>query len=174
MMTIEQMDVEQAAGALDALATLLQDAVDGGASVGFLPPLGAEEAHNYWNDVLEALRAQSRVLLVARQGQQILGTVQLDLARRANATHRAEVQKLLVHRSARRQGIGRALMQAAEVAARAHTRSLLVLDTRLGDPSEQLYTMLGYTRAGVIPQYARSADGALDATVFFYRLLELE
>jgi ribosomal protein S18 acetylase RimI-like enzyme len=97
--------------------------------------------------------------------------VQLDLSTRANGRHRAEVIRLLVHRRARRRGLGRALMEAVEAEARRRERTTLVLDTRAGDPSEALYQSLGWQRAGVIPRYARSANGAFDASAFYYKLL---
>jgi ribosomal protein S18 acetylase RimI-like enzyme len=94
------------------------------------------------------------------------------MASRPNGKHRAEITKLMVHTAARGQGIGQALMQAIEQEARLAGRTTLILDTRKGDPSEQLYLKLGYTRAGVIPEYARSADGSLHTTVFMYKLLK--
>jgi GNAT superfamily N-acetyltransferase len=159
---------------LPGLVSLLQDAVDGGASVGFLPPLAAVEAEAYWRSVLPAVAAGATLLFAARDAARVLGSVQLALAQRPNARHRAEVQKLLVHRNARRQGLGTALMQAAEAAARACGRSLLVLDTLQGEPSELLYQRLGYAVAGVIPCFASVADGSLQPTVVYYRLLEPE
>ncbi|HZG85492.1 GNAT family N-acetyltransferase [Paenibacillus sp.] len=149
------------------LARLLVDVVADGASVGFLPPLSAAEAERYWAGVLDG----STVLWVARQGGDVVGTVQLQLCGRANGAHRAEIAKLMVHPRAQRQGLGRRLMEAAEERARSEGRSLLVLDTRAGDPSNRLYRALGYTEAGSIPQYARSADGSFDATVIYYKLL---
>jgi GNAT superfamily N-acetyltransferase len=155
------------------LIDILTDCVDGGASVGFLPPLRTEEAAAYWRGVAEALRDGSRVLLIAGvPGRPADGTVQLDLCTRANGLHRAEVVRLLVHRRARRAGLGRALMHAIEAEARRRGRTTLVLDTREGDPSERLYQSLGWQRAGVIPRYARSAGGALDGSVFYYKLLD--
>jgi GNAT superfamily N-acetyltransferase len=148
---------------------LLQDAVDSGASVGFLPPLADGEAAAYWVEVVEALAGGSRILLSAAIDGHVVGAVQLDLARKPNARHRAEVMKLMVHRNARRRGIGQALMLAAEAEARSLGRTLLVLDTRRGDPSEVLYEKLGYQRAGVIPDYACCSDGQLHDTVFFYK-----
>ena len=171
MIAIEQLTTEQAEAALPDLAELLQDSVASGASIGFLPPLGNDEARDYWASAIEDLACGALVLLVARQGDTVVGTVQLALAQRPNARHRAEVQKLLVHTRARRRGIGLALLDAADGAARQAGRTLLVLDTRAGDPSEQLYLKHGYTRAGVIPQYARSANGELHATAIFYKLL---
>jgi acetyltransferase len=155
-----------------ALAALLIDAVDSGASIGFLPPLDTAEAARYWDGVADALREGSRVLLIARHGDRPVGSVQLDLALRANGRHRAEVVRLMVHREARRHGLGRALMLAIEGEARRRGRTTLVLDTRQGDPSEALYRELGWTPAGVIPRYARSADGSLHTTAFYYKLLD--
>lgn len=170
--TIEQLSAEQARAALPELIELLRDSVEGGASVGFLPPLQPADAQEYWQGVIAGLASESRMLLVAQQGGRLVGTVQLEPAAKLNASHRAEVQKLLVHRAARRQGIGRALMREAEAAALGLGRTLLVLDTRAGDLAEQLYRSLGYVCAGEIPRYARSADGRLTGTLFFYRFLD--
>jgi len=154
---------------LAGLARLLIDAVEHGASVGFLPPLRPEEAEAYWSGVL----GEGAVLWAARSASgEIVGTVQLQLARRANGAHRAEIAKLMVHSEARRQGIGCMLMQTAEERARRENRTLLVLDTREGDPSNLLYRSLGYIEAGRIPQYAISADGGRDATVIYYKLTD--
>jgi acetyltransferase len=170
---IEALGVEAARREQAALVTLLTDSVDGGASVGFLPPLHESEAIAYWQSVLVAIENGSRLLWIARDPERaVVGTVQLDLESRPNGTHRAEIMKLMVHTSARRRGIGRALMETAEAEARRRERTTLVLDTRQGDPSELLYRSLGWTLAGVIPRYARSADGALDPSAFYYRLLE--
>jgi acetyltransferase len=156
-----------------ALIALLQDVVDDGASVGFLPPLSAEEAGEYWDGVAAALEGGGRRLWVARTpGEGVAGTVQLDLEKRANGNHRAELIKLMVSTRARRRGIARALMLAAEAEARRLGRSTLFLDTRLGDPSEILYRSLGWEFAGSIPRYAQSAGGALDANAIYYRLLD--
>lgn len=170
-LTIETFDGEQNEERTQELIELLQDAVTGGASVGFLPPLIEEEARQYWQGVLDRVKLGTRVLLIARRDGRIIGSVQLDLATQPNGLHRAEVQKLFVLQSARRLGIGRQLMHAIEQAARELGRTLLVLDTRQGDSAEQLYRSLEYREVGVIPNYARSATGTLDATVFFYKLL---
>ncbi|WP_088830300.1 GNAT family N-acetyltransferase [Paenibacillus tyrfis] len=153
---------------LEQLADLLIDAVESGASVGFLPPLSKEEAVNYWKNALEP----GVVLWAARLDRKIVGTVQLQLAQKKNAAHRAEIAKLMVHTHSRRNGIARALMLAAEERARTEKRTLLVLDTRAGDPSNLLYRSLGYMEAGHIPRYARSADGSLNDTVFYYKEVE--
>ena len=171
-MKIELLTPQTARDTLNDLVELLQDAVDSGASVGFLPPLSREVASNYWLSVFTDLDAGHRLLLGAIEGARLVGSVQLELARKPNATHRAEVQRLLVHRSVRRRGIGERLMRDLEELARQHGRTLLVLDTRQGDPSELLYQKLGYTIAGGIPGYARSSSGSLDATAFYYRQLD--
>jgi GNAT superfamily N-acetyltransferase len=155
-----------------ALAALLRDAVESGASIGFLPPVSDAEAAAYWDTVATAAGEGSRVVLAAHDAELgLVGSAQLDLAMRENARHRAEVSKVMVHRRARRQGVGRALMLALEDEARRLGRTTLILDTRQGDPSETLYRGLGWTFAGAIPAYARSATGAIDATAYYYKLL---
>ena len=170
---IELLGTEAARREQAALVAILKDSVDGGASVGFLPPLDDGEAIDYWQGVLAPIEKGSRLLWIAREPDRcVVGTVQLDLESRPNGSHRAEIMKLMVHASARRRGIGRALMLAAEAEARGRGRTTLVLDTRPGDPAEKLYQSLGWTLAGIIPRYARSADGTLDPTAVYYRLLD--
>ncbi|PWK15622.1 GNAT family N-acetyltransferase [Tumebacillus permanentifrigoris] len=149
------------------LAELLCVVVEEGASVGFLPPLRAAEALAYWKGVWAP---HVKVWTVSRN-ERIVGTVQLDLCQKPNGSHRAEIAKLMVHPASRGQGIARALMKVAEACAVADGRTLLVLDTRAGDPSNLLYQSLNYIEAGRIPEYARSADGELHATVFYYKRL---
>ena len=169
---VEVLGADRAERELRALIGLLKDAVDSGASVGYLPPLTDAEGEAYWRGVVEDVRRGSCVLLGAREADgTLVGTAQLLLAMRPNGSHRAEVAKVIVHTKARRRGIGRALMLALEARARALGRTTLVLDTRRGDPSEALYTSVGYILAGVIPRYAQSANGALDPSAFYYRVL---
>ncbi len=170
-LSVEVLSTEQGRTVLPELDTLLIDTVTRGASIGFLPPLSEDESSAYWNSVLDKVAQQTVVLLVARHEGTVVGTVQLELATKANARHRAEVQKLMVLQSQRGQDIGKLLMGAIEGIAQEHKRTLLVLDTRQGDTAEQLYRKLGYIEAGVIPSYARNAEGSLDATVLFYKLL---
>ena len=155
---------------LGPLAGLLQDAVHGGASVGFLAPLAPEAAGRYWQDVFRALDTD-RLLWVAEHDDQLLGTVQLMSCARDNGRHRAEVQKLLVHTDARGQGIAGSLMRAVEGEARAQGLRLLVLDTLRGSQAEQVYVHLGWQRAGEVPDYAAAPDGALFPTVIFFKQL---
>lgn len=172
MYEIRRLTPEELDEYLASFAALLQDTVQSGASVGFVPPLSDLDARAYWHGVRSALGGVNRILLAAVEHGHILGSVQLDLATQPNAGHRAEVMKLMVHRAARRRGLGRALMLGLEAAARRAGRTLLVLDTRAGDSAELLYLRLGYVRAGVIPRYALSAAGTLDATVYMYRELD--
>jgi GNAT superfamily N-acetyltransferase len=171
MLEIQSWNAQQARGVIDELAALLQDAVDSGASVGFLPPLGIAEAREYWAKVCDVIHPERRILLAALSDGRLTGSVQLDLAAMPNGSHRAEVMKLMVRRDARRHGIGRTLMSAIEEAGQRAGRSLLVLDTRAGDAAEQLYLNIGYTRAGVIPKYARGASGELHDTVILYKFV---
>ncbi|GIO05801.1 N-acetyltransferase [Brevibacillus reuszeri] len=152
---------------LDQLSQLLVDVVGEGASIGFLPPLPYAEARAYWTKVLEK---NVKMWVVERDGV-IVGTIQLHLATKPNSLHRAEIAKLMVHPSVGRQGLGRALLLMAEARARVEDRSLLILDTREGDHSNRLYQSMGYQEAGRIPQYVTSADGSLDATVVYYKIL---
>jgi acetyltransferase len=170
---IENLTAEEARAALDDLVTILRDAVASGASLGFLEPLGEEAARSYWQGVIAKIEQGTRILLVARADDgALVGTAQLDTETMPNGTHRAEVMKVCVLRSARGQGIGRQLMLAIEPVARAAGRSLLVLDTWQGSVAENLYRSLGYVEVGVIPRFALSSQGTLEPTVFFYRLLD--
>ena len=168
---IVRVDAEEAAALIPDLARLLLDAVDGGASVGFLPPLSRAEALEYARGVAAAVSAGGRVLLVARVDGRVIGSGQLDLAQRANGRHRAEVAKVMTLSTWRGRGVGRSLMLALEDEARRLGRSTLVLDTRQGDSSEALYQSLSWIKAGVVPRYARSASGDLHNTVFYYKLV---
>lgn len=169
--TIERLSAEQAKLVLPQLVALLQDTVNNGSSVGFLPPLNFETAEEYWLETLDEVAQGKRILLVASEAEDLTGTVQLALVTKQNGLHRAEVQKLLVHTRFRQRGIARSLMAAIEEAARAAERTLLVLDTEQGSVAESFYEKCGYTRLGVIPQYARGADGSMITTVVFYKLL---
>jgi ribosomal protein S18 acetylase RimI-like enzyme len=171
MATIEAWSADRVVEEIGALIALLTDVVDAGASIGFMQPLAAEEARGYWQKVATDVGAGLRVLLVAHDNGVLLGSAQLGLEPRPNGAHRAEVQKVMVHTAARRRGLGRALMAVLESEARAHLRSLLVLDTREGDAAEGLYQGFGYTRVGVIPRYALNTNGQRDGTVIYYKEL---
>ncbi len=171
MLNIQELSSESLKNYLPELIDLLRDSVNNGASIGFLPPLSESDAETYWHDVIPQAGSPSLVVLCAFLDGQLVGTVQLGLETRANGNHRAEVKKLMVHSNYRRQGIAEKIMDAVDLVAHNSNLTLLVLDTRAGDPSDALYRKCGYTEAGRIPQYARSADGTLHETVFFYKLL---
>ena len=152
------------------LADVLVDCVEGGASVSFMLPLTRERASAFWRRVGEGVERGDRLLLVAEDAQGIVGTVQLLLEMPENQPHRAEVAKMLVHRRARRQGIGALLMQAAGQLGRERAKTLLVLDTSSAE-AERLYARLGWTRLGLIPDFALLPDGRPCDTTYFYRAL---
>ena len=155
------------------MVALLQDAVNGGASVSFLAPLADELAITYWDKIAAEVGAGERLVLVAHEPDTntILGCAHLVFLPQPNAAHRAEVQKVLVHSTYRRQGIATALMQAIEQEARRCKRTLLVLDTAQDGGAEALYERCGYVRVGIIPNYAIGTYGDYVRTVFYYRLL---
>jgi ribosomal protein S18 acetylase RimI-like enzyme len=158
-------------GVIDGLADVLADAVDGGASVGFVAPFGRRQAAEWWRSLSAEIETGKIILLIARDADRIVGTVQLRLALLPNSRHRAEVAKLLVHRDARRRGIARRLMAAIEDAARREGRTLLLLDTIGGTAADRLYRSLGWIEVGSVPNYAAWPDGQLASTTFFYRAL---
>lgn len=154
------------------LSEILQDAVDSGASVSFVAPLSEEIFNHYWDGVERELLAGTTILLGGFWNNELRGTVQLDLAKPPNQPHRCDIRKLLVHRSARGQGIGRALMLVAEREAVEAGRTLLTLDTQTGSAAESLYRKLGYVSAGVIPEYALDGFGErfISTTIFYKQL----
>jgi GNAT superfamily N-acetyltransferase len=155
---------------IDELAGVLIDCVEGGASVSFMHPLPRDRAVAFWRRVAQGVAAGERALLVAEDARGLCGTVQLVLEQPENQPHRADLSKLLVHRRARRQGLGAALMQAAEATARECGKTLLVLDTA-SDEAERLYERLSWVRVGVIPGYALLPQGGLCGTTVYYRNL---
>ena len=170
-MTISAWDAECTAQRSDELGKLLCDAVNGGASLGFLPPLDRDHAWAYWVDVSRSVAKGSVHLLVAEHGGELIGAVQLQEAGGANASHRAEVAKLMVRSLFRQRGHGRQLMLAVQALARTRGRTTLVLDTRAGDRSERLFQALGWVKSGEVPQYARGADAALHAASLYHLLI---
>ena len=155
---------------LEALADVLVDCVEGGASVSFMLPMTRDKALRFWRKVAESAGRGERVLLVAEEGGRILGTVQVVFDLPENQPHRGDVSKMLVLRSARRKGIGEALMRAAERAAADERKTLLVLDTASAD-AERLYERCGWHRVGTIPNYALLPQGGLCDTAYFYKQL---
>ncbi|MBC8167628.1 MAG: GNAT family N-acetyltransferase [Bryobacteraceae bacterium] len=170
---IRVLDVAEARQHQLALAEVLVDAVQGGASVSFMLPFTNADAMAFFDKVITGIENRERLLFTAWLGDSLVGTVQLVTALPPNQPHRAEVAKLLVHRKARGLGIGQLLMQHLEQHARTLGKSLLVLDTVTGDTAERLYERLGWTRAGVIPEYALYPDGRPCSTTIFYKLLDV-
>ena len=171
--SVRSLSADEARARTAELSAVLMDCVEGGASVSFMAPLTRSRADAFWHGVAEGVAAGDRTLLVAEDAASggIAGTVQVVYAWPENQPHRADVAKMLVHRSARRQGLGERLMRAAEDAARAAGRTLLVLDTVTGSDADRLYTKLGWTAVGVVPGYALWPDGRpCDATVFYKAL----
>ncbi|MCC6614190.1 MAG: GNAT family N-acetyltransferase [Anaerolineae bacterium] len=173
MLTTTALTPTAARAQLPALVDLLRDAVESGASIGFMMPFNQGLAEKFWADMIADAEANRRILLAAYDDDRLVGTAQLALAERENSRHRAEVQKVLVHTRARRRGIALMLMEALEAAAQAAARTLLVLDTCAGSDAEYLYQRCGYTAAGRIPNYALFPDGAPCTTVLYYKQLEL-
>jgi GNAT superfamily N-acetyltransferase len=155
-----------------ALAHVLIDCVDGGASVSFMQPLSLDKATAFWLRIGADIARGARSLLVAEDETGIVGTVHLILDQPENQPHRADLSKLLVHSRARRLGVGESLMRAAEDLARACGKSLLVLDTASGD-AERLYQRLGWVLVGTVPDYALWPQGGLCSTSFYYRKLDV-
>lgn len=155
---------------LQALTDILLDAVESGASVSFMSPLSRERALAFWRRVADGAANGERALLVAEDDSGLLGTVQLILDQPENQPHRADLAKMLVLRSARKRGLGEALMRAAEQVARDAGKTLLVLDTASAD-AERLYERCGWTRCGVVPNYALLPQGGYCDTTYFYRML---
>jgi len=154
------------------LGDLLIDCVEGGASVSFMLPMTREKADAFWTRCAASAARGERVVLAAEDASgSIVGTVQVIWAEPENQPHRGDVAKMLVRRSARRRGVGAALLAAAERSARAAGKTLLVLDTVTGGDAERLYARRGWERCGAIPDYALWPDGRVCATTVFYKQL---
>ena len=170
--TVRRVRAEEADDLVAPLAEVLVDCVEGGASVSFMGPLARDKALAFWRRVASGVQAGERVLLVAEDARrQVVGTVQLLLDLPENQPHRADVAKMLVLRSARRQGVARALLEALDREALREGRKVLVLDTVTGGDAERVYERAGWQRVGSIPRYALMPDGAFCATTFFYKQL---
>jgi GNAT superfamily N-acetyltransferase len=167
--TIRELDADGYRAAIPGLARLLVDAVEGGASVNFVAGVTEAQAAAWWTERIEAVRDGVITPLVAVDGDDVVGSLLLIRSTNPNSPHRAEVGKVLVHRSARRRGIGAALMRAVEEHARADGRWLLVLDTVTGSAAEAMYRSLGWNELGVMPNHALLTDGTPAPTTFFWK-----
>ncbi|MFL5560635.1 MAG: GNAT family N-acetyltransferase [Gemmatimonadaceae bacterium] len=170
--TIRRLDAAGAVAAIQQLAELLIDCVEGGASVSFMPPMTMEKATHFWQVAADGVARGERVLLVAEdEDTRVVGTVQLVLAMPENQPHRADLAKMLVHRRARRKGVAERLLQAAESAARDEQRTLVVLDAVTGGDAARLYARNGWQRVGDIPNFALMPDGSFCSTTYFYKAI---
>jgi len=169
--TIERLDGDGTRAAVPALVEILRDSVANGASVGFMDWNTPADFEGFWRGIVAEVAAGRILLFVARDGNGIVGTAQLHPVGKPNQPHRAEIAKVLVHSRARRRGIGEALMRAAEAAALALGRDLLVLDTDEAGAARRLYSRLGWTELGTIPRYALMPDGRDCGSTFFYKQL---
>ena len=168
---IVRLDADGVRAALPALARVLHDCVAAGDSVSFLSGLSLDEARTYYESLLAGVEVGTRVVLAAYDGDTLVGSVQFVHAWPPNSRYRAEVTKLVVHPSARRRGIGRALMERIEQEALADEKTLLVLDTVSGGIADGLYERLGWTRFGIVPRYAQDPGGTPCDAAFFYKHL---
>ena len=170
--TVRRVGANEASGYVEALADVLIDCVEGGASVSFMLPISRATAVGFWTRVAHGVARNERILLVAEDaGGKVVGTVQVIVDQPENQPHRADVAKMLVARRARRQGVAQRLMAAADEAARNAGKSVLVLDTVTGGDAERLYARAGWQRVGVVPNYALMPDGTLCGTTFFHKQL---
>jgi len=156
---------------IQGLSDVLIDCVEGGASVSFMLPMTRLKAEAYWKSLAEGISRGERDVLVAEDAAGIVGTVQVVFSQPENQPHRGDVAKMLVHRRGRRQGVGAALLAAAEKSALAAGKTLLVLDTVTGSDGYRLYSRHGWQRVGEIPNYALWPDGRLCPTTVFYKAL---
>jgi GNAT superfamily N-acetyltransferase len=154
---------------IDALAAVSIDCVEAGASIGFMHPFTRERATAFWRGVADGVAKGERILLVAEDADGICGTVQLIVNLPENQPHRADLAKMQVHRRARRQGLGAALLAAAEAAARECGKTLLVLDAVTGGDAARMYERHGWTRVGDVPNFALFPDGGFCSTTYYYR-----
>ncbi|MET7394796.1 GNAT family N-acetyltransferase [Dactylosporangium sp. NPDC005572] len=168
---IRKLTVDTYSESTDQLGSLLADAVAGGASLGFRDPFGPEQAAGWWRSRQPAVADGSLTVWAAHAPAGVVGTVTLAAEPKPNGRHRGEVVKLIVHSAARGRGLGRELLETAERAAAERGISLLLLDTATGSPAERLYETAGWTRYGIVPDYAANPAGVLEDCTFFYKRL---
>lgn len=170
-MNATRLSAEDFRDSVKSLADLLVDAVDGGSSLGFLAPFDQDAAAAWWRARQPAVTDGSLAVWVAHGPDGITGTVNLSLEHKPNGRHRGEIVKLMVHRDARGQGLGRALLTTAEQAAAEAGAPLLLLDTETGSAADHLYRAAGWTRYGIVPDYAADPAGSLQDCSFYYKQL---
>ena len=171
MVEVRTLSAAEGREYIGALAQVLIDCVEGGASVSFMLPLSRTTAESFFEKAIDGVERGERILLAAFEDSELLGTVQVVTAMPDNQPHRAEIAKLLVRRAARGKGLGARLMEHAEEVSRGAGKTLLVLDTVTGEAGERLYARLGWTKAGIIPNYALLPDGTPCDTTIFWKAL---
>lgn len=169
--SIRRLNATETEARIAALGSILGDAVAHGASVNFLAGVSAAATEGFWRRQIPAIAAAETLLFVAEDGVRLMGTVLLMFAHQPNAPHRAEIGKMLVHSTARRQGVRRRLLTSAEEAARAAGRTLLMLDTETGSAGDLLCRSCGWMPLGVVPNHAFTPDGRLAPTTLYYKAL---
>lgn len=169
MKNIEILEINEIGDYEKGLSLLLEDSIDGGASIGFLAPIEKNEVLKYWREVNHKLAQGNSRLWIAIQEGKIVGSVQLSLVSKKNGVHRAEVEKLMVLSTTRKQGIATLLLNELENFSKEKGLRLLVLDTREGDVSELLYSKIGFVRVGVIPNFALNSNGNYEGTAIYYK-----
>jgi GNAT superfamily N-acetyltransferase len=167
---IEGLDPAAYDAAIPGLGALLKDAVDGGASVNFVAGVTQEQAEGWWKARASRVADGTTTVFVARDDSgQIVGSTLIERSVNPNSPHRAEIGKVIVHRSMRRQGLAKALMAAAEERARAEGRWMLILDTVAGSAAAALYESLGWVTVGTIPAYALNTAGEPEPATYYYK-----
>jgi GNAT superfamily N-acetyltransferase len=166
-------NADEARALIPALAGILIDCVESGASVSFMLPIGRRTAEEFYEGVVEKIANGGTILFVALLDDEPIGAVQLSPELKPNQPHRADVQKLLVHRRRRNRGVAQSLMKALEERGKVSGRTLLCLDTATGSPAERLYEKLGWQRLGVIPNHAMWPQGGFCDTTFFWKDLTM-
>ncbi|GAA2899993.1 GNAT family N-acetyltransferase [Streptosporangium fragile] len=171
MHTITRLSADDFRDSVKGLAGLLSDVVAGGASLGFLSPFDQSSAAGWWHAQAPAVAGGDLVIWISHDLERVNGTISLALERKPNGRHRAEIVKLMVHPHARGRGLARALLATAEQAAVRAGVTLLLLDTETGSAADHLYHATGWTRYGIVPDYAADPAGSLKDCSFFYKTL---
>ena len=169
-LTISEVEAAEFDACRDALASIIMDTVEAGGEIGFISPMTRDKADRFWTDIGDSLARRERILLIARLDATVVGTVQIIIGQPENQPHRADLAKMMVAPKARGQGVGKALLAAAEVSARAAGKTLIVLDTA-GDASERLYRRASWIFVGRVPGFALKPQGGLSTTNLFYKTL---
>lgn len=168
---IRMVDADEARQRIVELTSVLRDAVDSGTSINFLDHATDNDLTAFWQGAIDDLSAGNRALVVADTGSRYVGTAMVVFAHQQNSQHRADVAKMIVHRSHQRRGIGSRLLDAIDDVARANGRTLLMLDTETDSAGEHLYATNGWVRFGIVPGHAHSPSGELKPTSFFYKVV---